>query len=172
MRKNKNKKKTLGSAMRSPDRFVVFNVGNIKTRVRGYGKAEACSRRAFTSYGDAAKATWRCSKQGKVAGVANTASEPCFLLHGWTPASEKLVGRCFKGKCGRPESGDALMMAKCKLTKAAFKKARGEMIMERSMKYASRDRGIGPGPGKSAVKIGAKYDPETKTLGRPRRKRR
>jgi hypothetical protein len=166
----KRKKKSLGSTMRSPDRFIVFNVGTIKTRVRGYGKAEACSRRTFTSYGDAAKAAWRCSKQGKVAGVPNTPSEPCFLLHG-LPGSEKLVGRCFKGKCSKPEPGDTLMMAKCKLTRAQFKKARGEMIMERVMKHASRDRGIGPGPGKSAVKVGAKYDPETKTLGRARRRR-
>jgi|WetSurMetagenome_2_1015567.scaffolds.fasta_scaffold245573_2 hypothetical protein len=128
--------------MRPVDRFVVFNVGATKAVERGYGKTPSCSRRTFTSYGDAAKATLRCSRQGKLKGASSTASEPCFLLHGM-PGSEKLVGRCFKGKCGRPEDGDRAKMDRCKLDKKQRAAKRKETIRERVI-AADRARGMSP----------------------------
>lgn len=129
----------LGS-MRSPDRFIVFNVGATHATKRGYGDAEPCSRRVFTSYGDAAKATLRCSRQGKKKGVASVTGKPCLLLHGM-PGSETLVGRCLKGKCSQPEPGDRRLMERCKLDKKKAKGARRELI---ARLHADRARGIGP----------------------------
>ena len=137
--------------MRSVDRFVVFNVGATRASKRGYGNTEACKRRTFTSYGDAANAALYCSKQTKQAGVASVESKPCLLLHGM-PGSEKIVGRCFKGKCGKPvegAAGDAWLLKSCKLDKAAKKAARRTAIKEtvearsRRTIVTERARGLG-----------------------------
>ncbi|MGH7176829.1 MAG: hypothetical protein ACREJC_05555, partial [Tepidisphaeraceae bacterium] len=102
-----------------------------------YARVKACERRTLTSYGDAAKATLRCSKQSKKKGVASLKSAPCFLLHGM-PGSERLVGRCLQGKCGKPKEGDNALITRCR----TGKKARRALIAERA--HADRNRGIGP----------------------------
>jgi hypothetical protein len=111
-------RKGLGNT-RSPDRFIVVSPGK-------YARFQSCERRVLTSYGDAAKATLRCSKQSKTKGTASVTSKPCFLLHG-LPGAEKLVGRCFKGKCGKPEDGDRLLATRC----GSSKKARRDLIKSR-----------------------------------------
>lgn len=132
--------------MRSPDRFVVFNVGQ-------YGKRARCSRRVYTSYGDAAKATLHCSRQSKRKGVASTTSKPCLLLHG-LPGTEKLVGSCFKGKCGPPQPRDRTLLTSC-----------GEEKRERRGLIAQRAKALAPSKAsKSGVVMSG--------LGRKRRKGR
>lgn len=116
---------------RAPDRFIVVSTGP-------YARFQPCERRVLTSYGDAAKATLRCSRQSKKKGVASVKSAPCFLMHG-PPGAEKLVGRCFKGKCGKPEEGDRALISRC----GASKKARRGLIAERA-KAGGRARPMGP----------------------------
>lgn len=99
---------------RAPDRYIVVNMGP-------HGKVAPCRRRIFTSYGDAAKVTLRCSRSRQAA------DKPCFLMQGW-PGAEKLVGRCDNGKCGRPKDGDQSAINRCGLNK----KARHEMIAARA----------------------------------------
>ena len=162
--------------MRSPDRFIVFNVGATKARKRGYGDTEACSRRVFTSYGDAAKAALRCSRQGKQAGAAYVTSKPCLLLHGM-PGSEAIVGRCFKGKCGPPEKGDQRALDVCRLNKkntAAFLKARDARDEAREKRIdADRARGIAPSKAaKSGVFPREKLPAELKGRSKKSKRRR
>lgn len=97
-----------------PDRFIVFTVGGTKER-------QPCTKRTFTSYGDAAKATLKCSRSRR-----NVSNKPCLLLMGW-PGTEKLVGRCVKGKCGPPKPGDKYLIDHC----GGAKKSRRELIKER-----------------------------------------
>jgi hypothetical protein len=111
--------------MRSPDRFVVVNLGP-------YGSRPSCTRRVYTSYGDAAKATLKCSR--------NRAKEPCILLQGYA-GSEKVVGRCVDRKCGRPDPGDQNKVSRCRLDK---KKAKGDRRALIARLHADRARGMGP----------------------------
>jgi len=102
----------------------------------------ARSRAQQKAAGTALSAKRGETPQSKLKGASSTASEPCFLLHGM-PGSEKLVGRCFKGKCGRPEDGDRAKMDRCKLDKKQRAAKRKETIRERVI-AADRARGMSP----------------------------
>lgn len=103
--------------MRAPDRYVVANMGP-------HGRVKACRKRVYTSYGDAARVTQRCSRSRQAEG------KPCFLLQGM-PGNEKIVGRCDAGKCGRPKDGDQLVINRC-VPDYVAKKSRRDLIKTRS----------------------------------------
>lgn len=142
--------KRLGFA---PDRWTVFSV-------EGHSRKPPCSRATYTSYGDAAKAALRCSKKTR---------KPCLLLAGWASGTPRVIGRCRKGKCGRPKESDRYLIQHC----GTAKKSRRAMIATRVREHADRARGIGPSKAaKTGVRPGAVFDEGSKSLnGRPKRKR-
>ena len=119
MARSLRRKKRKGLGFISPDRFVVINL-------KPHGKAKACRKRVFTSYGDAAKVTMRCSRSAE----AVAAKAPCFLLQGWAGA-ETIVGRCVSGKCGKPREGDHRLIEKCE-PEYVTKARRRRLIAERA----------------------------------------
>jgi hypothetical protein len=113
----------------SPDRWVVFSPEGVFDRYGNQVK-DACAKTTYTSYGDAAKAALRCSRSKQV-------TKPCLLLGGWSSGAQRLIGRCFKGKCSKPKEDDAGLLDKCKVDK----KARGTLIDQRVKVRESRSSG-------------------------------
>lgn len=148
MAKRRRKGKGLGF---SPDRWTVFTVGGTAT-------SQPCSRRTYTSYGDAAKAALRCSK-----GSRN--NKPCLLLAGYSSGTPRVIGRCYKGRCGKPKEGDSHLISKC----GTGKKLRRSLIAARHREWADRARMVAPS---QASKSGMRYGKTKADLSGRRRRRR
>jgi hypothetical protein len=134
----------------SPDRWTVFNVGGTST-------GQPCSRKTYTSYGDAAKSALRCSKNARN-------NRPCLLLAGWSSGPQRVIGRCYKGRCSEPKEGDKHLVAKC----GTGKKLRRSLIAARA-----RARNMGPSQAsKSGMRYGKEADAVRAEAGLGRRKRR
>jgi hypothetical protein len=119
VRKARKKQRRQLADTRAPDRYVVVNTAP-------HGRIKSCHKRVFTSYGDAARVTQRCSRTE----AAAAKKAPCFLLQGW-PGAERIVGRCVKGICGKPKDTDRKLIADC-IPEFTTKKARRELIAARA----------------------------------------
>jgi hypothetical protein len=140
----RRRRKGLGLGF-SPDRWVVFSPEGVFDKYGNQVK-DACAKTTYTSYGDAAKAALRCSRSNRV-------TEPCLLLGGWSSGAQRLIGRCFKGRCSKPKEGDAGLLDKCKTRK----KVRKSLIAQRVAIRQSRSSGP-LAPSKATPSRAAKLD--------------
>jgi hypothetical protein len=135
-KRGRKRLKGLGFA---PDRWVVFAPEGVFDR-RGKQVKPACSKTTYTSYGDAAKATLRCSRY-------EHAKEPCLLMSGWSSGSDHPVGRCRKGRCSKPKAEDLKLIATCKLSKKDRKALLKKMTQADKTQIAIRNIRTGKSAG-------------------------